>query len=1008
MKHRIASGPPDEGGLEAYRRAALVGSVLKGPLAISCLVLAATAHGDLVLDGSIGGPAGLVSGDATFTFLVEESLGQASGDNLFFSFSEFAVEPGEAAHFSATTAFENVFARVTSADPARIDGGLSASIGEAALWMLSPSGIVVGDSAAIDVSGGFVASTADVLRFSDGTDLRLADTGSVTLSASAPFALRFLEPAPAALSLSMPSLEVGNGSRLDVIGSGVQISGLRLDARDLGVTIAGAGAGSEYLVDDRSLSGPSSDVTLDNVRMLIETAGQGGFALAGSAVDFTNADVRLVSVSDVQSGPVSISARTLRLGATSTLESIVNAEGAVGADVTLAASESIVLSGVNTSVGSFSLENGATNGTISLSAPRIRVEERAAIDADQERGIGVRTGDLLLTATEQIELATRARVSMELLGIVEGGTIRLSAPDISLTGRAVITADSSSEAPSARVELFGDRITIDSGAVFAETSSIASPGIQLAGGEVRILNDGFVSTQAFETGPGGPIEIQADTLFVGSGGRISASSTNVGRGGDVTVRVTDSITLDGTGSEGTTGIVARAGDRDLEAILGGREGFGVGDGGSVSIAGGTLRILDGAVIAADTTRSGNAGSIEIQVGALELSGLDSGILAETDGTGRAGAVVVSVEGEAAFRDGAALASTSRGSGDAGTVTLEASRVLLASSSNASRIASSSELPGGGGAGQVRISAAELAIEGLGVIATNSAGDALATDPATGLPLSADVVIDAGTLSIQGEPAAAGLAIEAALEGRAPNADFAGITSDASGAARGGNLVLSIDEVLAVDAGLIGASSSGTGGGGNILIGSVAPVDLEAVIGILNDAVASPGAGDAPLLDQLTPLVRRVDFAQLQSDGAILARAVEDNGGNIVLVVDTLLQDTSAIVNADSALGNAGTVAIDAPEQNLNAAVSTLDVALVDASDLIRQVCDVARYTQRSSLTVEGSGGVPPAPSDYLSSPLPLSLLLPAASGAEARETRSGNASAAGAFASLSGCHGHAF
>ena len=132
------------------------------------LLMSATttmAGADVVTDGTVG-PAVNVSGP---DFLVDETLGTLSGDNLFHSFSVFDVYSGETVTFAGPVNVRNVVGRVTGGNLSTIDGGVINSISGADLWLINPAGMVFGSGAWLDVQGSVYVSTADGVRFADGT-----------------------------------------------------------------------------------------------------------------------------------------------------------------------------------------------------------------------------------------------------------------------------------------------------------------------------------------------------------------------------------------------------------------------------------------------------------------------------------------------------------------------------------------------------------------------------------------------------------------------------------------------------------------------------------------------------------------------------------------------------------------------------------------------------------------------------------------------------------------------
>ncbi|MBE7381742.1 MAG: CHAT domain-containing protein [Leptolyngbya sp. SIO1E4] len=93
----------------------------------------------------------------------------ADTQNLFHSFSDFNLLTGETATFLTDPAIKNILSRITGGNPSLIDGLLQVSGSDANLFLINPSGILLGPNSALNLQGSFTAITADQVNFATGT-----------------------------------------------------------------------------------------------------------------------------------------------------------------------------------------------------------------------------------------------------------------------------------------------------------------------------------------------------------------------------------------------------------------------------------------------------------------------------------------------------------------------------------------------------------------------------------------------------------------------------------------------------------------------------------------------------------------------------------------------------------------------------------------------------------------------------------------------------------------------
>ena len=157
-------------------------------------------------DITLGNESSIVIPNANVRGFPADSIegGATRGNNLFHSFQEFNVRNGQRLYFANPEGIENILTRVTGNNLSNILGTLGVD-GGANLFLLNANGILFGENAQLDITGSFVASTANSIVFGNGTEF----------SATNP-------EAPPLLTISLtPGLQYGmNQARATIANSG--------------------------------------------------------------------------------------------------------------------------------------------------------------------------------------------------------------------------------------------------------------------------------------------------------------------------------------------------------------------------------------------------------------------------------------------------------------------------------------------------------------------------------------------------------------------------------------------------------------------------------------------------------------------------------------------------------------------------------------------------------------------------------------------------------------------
>ena len=149
---------------------------------------AATAQ--VTTDGSVG--AVVTQNGATITIPQTLGLTNASGTTVLHSFSQFDITSSQTVTFQGSSSLTAIIARITGGTASSVDGTITSTAPNAALFLINPNGFVFGPNASISVPGSLYISTADKLNFADGTAIAMTSTPVGTLSTSSIASFGFL------------------------------------------------------------------------------------------------------------------------------------------------------------------------------------------------------------------------------------------------------------------------------------------------------------------------------------------------------------------------------------------------------------------------------------------------------------------------------------------------------------------------------------------------------------------------------------------------------------------------------------------------------------------------------------------------------------------------------------------------------------------------------------------------------------------------------------------------
>ena len=147
----------------------------------------------------------------------------SNGANLFHSFSEFGLNANQVANFLSNQNIKNILGRVTGGNPSIINGLLQVTNGNSNLFLINPSGIVLGANASLNVNGSFTATTATGIGFGNNWFSASGNNNYADLGGE-PNAFAFTNARPGAI-INAGHLSVGAGKDLALLGGTVVNTG---------------------------------------------------------------------------------------------------------------------------------------------------------------------------------------------------------------------------------------------------------------------------------------------------------------------------------------------------------------------------------------------------------------------------------------------------------------------------------------------------------------------------------------------------------------------------------------------------------------------------------------------------------------------------------------------------------------------------------------------------------------------------------------------------------------
>ena len=268
---------------------------------IACVMIFSTQclHAEVVVDGTIAVTTEITPTDGTYA--INESHGKVEGTNQFHSFTEFNISDGEVAKFSGPDGVKNIISRVTGGNASTINGSISSDITGVNMWLMNPEGILFGENATLDIQGSFHATTADYIKFRDGSSYDAID--SSVLGPTDPYVFGFIEQ-PTSLSgtieVTNSKLAVNEGESISLVGSDISLKGSLLEAPGGIISVVSINEEGEVIYSDSvGLDSSSTQkfgpVSVDSSSFKVNGEQRGNLLLKGGDIDINLRNTDFVS-----------------------------------------------------------------------------------------------------------------------------------------------------------------------------------------------------------------------------------------------------------------------------------------------------------------------------------------------------------------------------------------------------------------------------------------------------------------------------------------------------------------------------------------------------------------------------------------------------------------------------------------------------------------------------------------------------------------------------------------
>jgi filamentous hemagglutinin family protein len=634
---------------------------LLNSLLASMILLPSMTQAQVISDGTTNTIVNSKDNDFTIINGIEK------GNNLFHSFSNFSVPTNGSAKFDLvnTPNITTIFNRVTGGNISNIDGLIETinTNNAVSLFLMNPNGIIFGQNAKLNIGGSFLGTTANSIKFADGTEFSAVNTEALLLKISIPVGLQ-MGNNPGALTLQgtghsltsqnllvapfIPTalhngLAVQPGNTLALVGGKINLNGGVLTASDGRVELG--------------------SVTNGIVQMILLS--QGIQFNYGGLSNFDDIQLAQRSLVDINAGSIQVQGRQITFTDGSVLWAQNRGEQISGT-IRVNGSRGVTLRGTSSDV---TIPSGIVTETVGTAA----------------------AGNIIV-ATPQLMVQSAGKLSSITYSQAMGGDIATKAENLSISGYSPLSPDLYSvfgtvtvgSGKAGNVSVSTQNLSIADGGYFgSSTLSNAQGGnvvvnadaIEVRGATPAFFPSVLVSSTLGRGGNAGNLTLNTRTLTIKDHGLVVTSSIGVGSAGNLTVNASESVKISDGGSKNLYGSsIASTIDYPNTAYrqFFGLSGIPIGSSGNVVVNTPLLSLSNQGGVTSGNFAIGNAGTVQINAERIQLS--DRSSISAFTNAGEGGNVQIQTQ-NFILRGGSSVSATAGQQGNGGNIKINTPIIL---------------------------------------------------------------------------------------------------------------------------------------------------------------------------------------------------------------------------------------------------------------------------------------------------------------------------------------------